>query len=57
MLKHIDIIIKNYSSKSKKYKVNSWIEYKSNKIYDLGMFDVENKIRLMPPDNKIISTI
>ena len=57
MIKHIDIILKNYSSKSKKYNINAWIEYKSHKICDFGTIEIQKKIRLTPLDNKIINSI
>jgi hypothetical protein len=60
MIKHIDLYIKNYSSKLNKldkYKINVWIEYESNKIYDFGFIDIEDKIRLVPPNKKIINLL
>lgn len=58
MLKHININSKNFfNTENNKYKINVWIENDFKKIYDFGVIDMQNSLKLISPNNKLINLL
>ena len=56
MIKYICIFNKNLLSELK-YKISMWIKHDSHMIHDFGTMDVDKKIRLDIPNNKILNML